>query len=310
MSCFLPATTIRALAGALVGVALSLPWLARYIGASDTPEKPSMAQVARNVLLRPELMRLPGGRFEMGSPPEEEGRDDDENLHKAVMAPFEMCRTEVTVAQWFAVMNNKPSNCNYGCDDDDPVQNVSWEDSIRYLNALTTMENDLFPELNPMTICYEQGDNHWTWISGCTGFRLPTEAEWEYAARADTQTAYNFGTDISKLDRYSWYYDNSDIRVHGAATKTPNAWGLYHMHGNVWEWVWDWYGEYPSKASAEYRGPQDGHSRVLRGGSFFSRPVDLRSALRLNFSPSSQVVYFGLRCARSLSAEPIDPSTS
>ncbi|MEM9457324.1 MAG: formylglycine-generating enzyme family protein [Myxococcota bacterium] len=308
MSAFLPANAIRALAGALVVAALGLPWLARYVGALDAADKSSVEQVTQTVQLRPELVRLPGGRFLMGSPAGEQGRDDDETLHEAEVAPFEICRTEVTVAQWFTVMNNKPSDCNHGCDDDNPVQNVSWEDSLRYLNTLTAMENDYFPEQSPMTMCYEKSNDRWTWISGCTGFRLPTETEWEYAARADTRTAYSFGADASKLDNYAWYSKNSDGRVHEVASKTANTWGLYDMHGNVWEWIWDWHGEYPSKTPSGYRGSQDDRSRVLRGGSFYFWPENLRSAFRDDLPPTKPCVDVGLRCARSLSAEPLEPS--
>lgn len=306
---FLPAVTIRVLAGALVVVALGLPWLARYAGALDGPPVLQDVRQSEQVRYRPELVRLPAGRFTMGSPLQEEGRDEDETPHEVEVASFELCRTEVTVAQWRAVTGEKPSDCTYGCEDHDPVQNVSWEDATQYLNQLTWTENERFSAERPMTPCYEQQGDRWIWVSKCDGFRLPTETEWEYAARADTESAYSFGNDASRLGDYAWYSGNSSGRVHEVASKTANPWGLFDMHGNVWEWVWDWHGDYPLEIEKGFRGPEEGSFRVLRGGSFFNWPESLRSANRLSANPTLRHGDVGLRCARSLSAEPLDPST-
>ncbi|MEM9457322.1 MAG: SUMF1/EgtB/PvdO family nonheme iron enzyme [Myxococcota bacterium] len=253
------------------------------------------------------LKCLPGSEFIMGSPPEEEGRWGDEALHRAEVLPFAIGIHEVTVAQWRAVTGTEPNNCYYGCEDDHPVHNVSWEDSVNFLNQVTDMENKRRSADAKLTRCYERKGDEWTWVQSCSGYRLPTETEWEYAARAGTATAYSFGSNSSGLDNYAWYRNNSDIRAHKVSSKIASSWGLYDMHGNLWEWVWDWYGKYPSNTSVGYSGPQGGRRRVLRGGSFDYKPKSLRSAVRSHLTPTYRGAFFGLRCARSLPATSTDP---
>jgi formylglycine-generating enzyme required for sulfatase activity len=136
------------------------------------------------------------------------------------------------------------------------------------------------------------------------GGRLPTEAEWEYAARAGSQTAWSFGDDERRLGDYAWYGESMDDMPHPVATKKPNAWGLYDMHGNAWEWVADWYGTYSGAAQTDPRGPTAGALRVLRGGAFFDPPRDLRSAVRFSIQPSYRDENFGFRCARGPHRQP------
>ena len=128
-----------------------------------------------------------------------------------------------------------------------------------------------------------------------TGYRLPTEAEWEYACRAGTTTAYNTGNTIS--DNTGWYDANSKSRTHEVGLKPPNAWGLYDMHGNVWEWCWDWYGSYASGAQTDPTGAASGSYRVIRGGCWYNFGQDLRSAFRFNNFP------YGRGSALELKAE-------
>jgi formylglycine-generating enzyme required for sulfatase activity len=132
-------------------------------------------------------------------------------------------------------------------------------------------------------------------------YRLPTEAEWEYAARAGTTSAYSFGDDASQLGQYAWYRDNSDSQTHPVGLKQPNPWGLYDMHGNVWEWVQDWYGDYPKNAVTSSTGPSGGERRVVRGGSWVSVSDAgfLRSALRCSSTPDFYNVNVGFRLALS-----------
>jgi len=227
----------------------------------------------------------------MGSPAGHEDHYDDEARHEVTVAPFEMCVTEVTQSQWKAVMGNNPSDCDYGCGDDLPANNMSWHDALDFLNKLSERE-----QLKP---CYSGGGDRVQWQRGCNGFRLPTEAEWEYAARAGTQTAYSFGADPQQLGEYAWFKSRYGSNLHPVAKKQANRWGFYDIHGNVWEWVWDRYGLYPDKASTDRGGPRSGDHRVVRGGSFFSGPRGLRSAVRIGFKPTDRYSDFGLRCARS-----------
>jgi formylglycine-generating enzyme required for sulfatase activity len=132
------------------------------------------------------------------------------------------------------------------------------------------------------------------------GWRLPTEAEWEYAARAGTKTTWSFGDDEKVLGEYAWF-GNSKGEVHPVGTKKPNPWGIYDMHGNAWEWVADWYGDYPARAQVNPIGPETGVLRVLRGAAFFNPPWVLRSADRFRIQPAFRFRTVGFRCARDAS---------
>jgi formylglycine-generating enzyme required for sulfatase activity len=211
---------------------------------------------------------IPSGMFFMGSPEDEPGRFDNETLHPVRMEkPFYIMRTEVTQAQWTTVMGSNPSispdcpNC--------PVENVSWEDVRGFIFALQQQ------------------------IGGV--YRLPTEAEWEYAARADTMTAFANGPiqEIGRgfdenLDKIGWYAYNASDGVQPVARKNPNAWGLFDMHGNVQEWCGDWFGFYLEPVEVEI-------SRVVRGGNYSSRAMDCRSASRTGLEPDKENERTGFR---------------
>ncbi len=251
--------------------------------------------------LRPDLMLLPGGSFRMGSPADEPNRFDDEGpQHEVTVSPFFLCRTEITQENWEAVMGDNPTNCDSGCDKL-PVHSISWLDAVDFMNRLTELENTAYASDKQMSLCYEISGEEASWDRSCTGYRLPTEAEWEYAARAGTVTAYSFGNDASELDEYAWHAGNSDNRVHEVGAKRANPWGLYDMHGNVYEWVWDWYGPYGAQAATNPTGPEEGSSRVLRGGSFVVGPRLLRSARRGRYQPVGRDLSWvsGVRCARA-----------
>jgi formylglycine-generating enzyme required for sulfatase activity len=217
---------------------------------------------------------IQAGEFQMGSPDNEKDRQSDEGpQHKVkITKPFYMQTTEVTQAQWKAVMGNNPSNFK---GDDLPVERVCWEDAQEFIKKLSTKEG--------------------------LKYRLPTEAEWEYSCRAGSTTRFCFGDDESKLGDYAWYDKNSGNKTHPVGTKKPNAWGLYDMHGNVWEWCQDWYDEnyYKNSPAEDPQGPANGEFRVLRGGCWYNYVRLCRSAYRLRDVPSLRFYYDGCRLARS-----------
>ena len=247
------------------------------------------------------FVRVNGGTFTMGSPANEAGRDDDEVQHQITVGSFYLGKYEVTQKEWTAVMGSNPSDFK---GDNLPVENVSWYDAIEYCNRLSEKE-----KLTPAyTIDKNQNDPNnksstdnvrWTvtWNRNANGYRLPTEAEWEYACRAGTTTAYNTGASIT--NNTGWYRDNSDKKTHPVGQKSANAWGLYDMHGNVFEWCWDWYGNYQSGAQTDPIGASSGSSRVLRGASWGMPAQLVRSAHRDICIPSYRRDYSGFRLARN-----------
>ena len=238
----------------------------------------------------------------------------------AEVSAFAICRTEVTLGQWQAVMGTRPNDCAFGCEDAHPVQKVSWVDAVGYLNRLTDLENETRGAGDKLTLCYqESATKEWSWERGCTGYRLPTEAEWEYAARAGTETAYSFGPDAKDACAYANGGDQSTKRKHADWTVNeacddgfaelapvgrfkPNPWFLHDMHGNVWEWCEDRdhpnYEGAPTDGAAWISGVSD--SRVYRGGCRGSDARDLRSAFRVDRWENNSCDGLGFRPARSV----------
>ncbi|MCG8423782.1 MAG: SUMF1/EgtB/PvdO family nonheme iron enzyme [Proteobacteria bacterium] len=248
-----------------------------------------------------QFIGLPGGEFAMGSPTGEKGRVSDERLHLVRVAGFAIAEHEVTQRQWRAVMNRDPSDCDAGCGDDLPVQNVSWRAAVEFLNRLSKRDS--------VAPCYAEKGRDVVWNRSCDGYRLPTEAEWEYACRAGSGRAYSFGDDDSALGQYAWYSDNARGRVHRVASRKPNRWGLYDLHGNVLEWTWDW--SAPYSGGIAVRNPSESdratESRVLRGGSFTGGPWYLRCARRHSLRPSRHSPGTGLRAVRNHPAGAVSP---
>jgi formylglycine-generating enzyme required for sulfatase activity len=243
-------------------------------------------------------VRIEAGEFTMGSPAGEWGHFDDEVQHQVTITrAFAMKATEVTQAEWQAVMGNNPSDfaaCGGNC----PVESVSWYDAVDYVNRLSDNEG--------LARCYAN-DRERTFAGlDCPGYRLPTEAEWEYAARAGTQTAFytggitGSGCGDPNLDLAGWYCGNAGDTTHPVGLKQVNAWGLYDMHGNVWEWVQDWFRDYPAGAAVDPLGPAAGLIRVGRGGSWRDDAQYARAASRFDSTPDYRYVNFGFRPARSL----------
>ena len=227
-------------------------------------------------------VRIAPGTFTMGSPSSEQGRDDDETQHRVTITrAFCIKATEVTQGEWQAVMGSNPSHftdCGANC----PVEQVSWEDAVRFANALSKREG--VPE------CYRGSD--FVGVT-CTGYRLPTEAEWEYAARAGTTTA-----SYADLGSVAQFEQNSGRSTHPVGQKSPNAWGLYDMLGNVWEWTGDWYGNY-IKIAVDSIGPMTGVLRVSRGGGWNSLRLHSRGAARSSIGPTNRYGNLGFRLART-----------
>jgi len=218
------------------------------------------------------------GWFKMGSPPYELGSDEDEWRHRVKLTQgFYMQTTEVTQGQWKAVMGMDPS-AFLDCGDDCPVERVSWCDTQRFIEALNQLEQGV-------------------------EYRLPTEAEWEYAARAGRSSRFCFGDSEGRLGRYAWYRWNSRNTTHPVGKKRPNEWGIYDLHGNVLEWCQDWYGSYPSRLVINPTGPEDGLHRVIRGGSWYDDSHDVRSANRGCEPPDYSFLNVGFRLVRDMPSE-------
>jgi formylglycine-generating enzyme required for sulfatase activity len=221
-----------------------------------------------------ELVIIPAGSFTMGS---SLGRQSEKPPHHVkISQPFYLQTTEVSQGQWKKVIGNNPSAFKE-CGDDCPVEQVSWDDANEFIKRLNVMEST-------------------------DKYRLPTEAEWEYACRAEKTTEFSFGDDAGNLGEYAWYDGNSKEATQRVATKKPNPWGLYDMHGNVWEWVeddWhDWYDGSPVGDQA-WVDKSRGSNRVIRGGSWESVAFDCRSATRFGEKPGNRSFSLGFRVAKS-----------
>ena len=238
-----------------------------------------------------EMVEIPAGRFAMGSPESEEGRYDNERQHEVVISrPFLAAKYEVTQGQWKSVMGGNPSSFDK-CGDDCPVEEVSWYDAVEFCNRLSALEG--------LTLAYWISGKNVAWDRSVNGYRLPTEAEWEYACRAGIETRFNTGSSDSDLGRAGWYHGNSGHGTHPVGQKAPNGWGLYDMHGNVWERCWDRYGDYPRGRLADPDGPMSGSDRVLRGGCWGISTRGCRSARRCRSGPGHGHCDLGLRLFRS-----------
>ena len=213
------------------------------------------------------MVFIRAGKFLMGSPKNEADRYPDEapQTEVTISQGFWMAKYEVTQAEYLALMGTNPSH--FTGDTIRPVDSVSWSDATNYCERLTQRERAA--GRLPASLAY----------------RLPTEAEWEYACRAGTTTRFHYGDDpdYTNLTHYAWYRQNAGFTTHPVGQKRPNPWGLYDMLGNVWEWCQDWYGAYPGETAVDPSGPvQPGMNkqRAMRGGDYFNPPQHCRSALR------------------------------
>ena len=272
--------------------------------SSSQQEQEEQPQIPEN------FIPVEGGTFSMGSPDSEAWRSDDETQHTVTVSDFYMSAFEVTQAEYQAVIGSNPSAFS---GEELPVETVSWLDAIAYCNARSELEG-----LEP---AYTIEGQTVTWNRSANGYRLPTEAEWEYACRAGTQTPFNTETSISADESNYWghypyliednYFNQSNLETRpGVYRETtvavgsfqPNAWGFYDMHGNVGEWVWDYYGDYPTQAQTDPVGPDSGVLRVNRGGGWNDFAKNLRSAYRATLPQDSAVFNVGFRLVRNAAA--------
>ena len=266
--------------------------LVSLLGVVSCGETPTSQLTEQFPILRSgphdmEFAFIPSGTFRMGSPEDEKDRDDDESLHWVKLTEdYWMQTTEVTIGQWFKVLGSYPDK-DKDCWEDDrviketthPVVCVSWDEIQVFVDRLNDQEK-----------------------SSGYKYSLPTEAQWEYAARAYTETPYSIEGSLSS---FAWYDSTSDHHSHPVGGLKANLFGLHDVHGNVWEWVLDWYEEaYPkadsfSDAIKNPRGPDGGSQRVLLGGGWFSRAQVCRSANRNGFSASFRDNNSGFRLMRT-----------
>jgi formylglycine-generating enzyme required for sulfatase activity len=237
------------------------------------------------------MVRINAGTFMMGSPGSESGRESNgtnETQHSVTLSKaFFIGVKEVINQEYIAVMSSTPSNWPGSALR--PTDNVTWRNAIDFCNALSVKEG-----LTPVYSGISNTSATCDW--NANGYRLPTEAEWEYACRAGTTTPYSFGSSWS--DTYGWGSGNSDDKTHDSGQKSPNPWGLYDMHGNVAEWCWDQGGTYSSAAVTDPR-PSGSSNHVMRGGDYGSNSAALRSAARNWGSPTGKYTSLGFRVVRN-----------
>jgi len=243
------------------------------------------------------MVRIKGGTFTMGSPVDEPERLDSEIQRQVTVGSFSIGKFEVTQKEYEEIMGNNPSH--FKGDGSLPAENVSWFDAIEYCNKLSQREG-----LTPAYTIGGSGDNRTVaWNRNAKGYRLPTEAEWEYACRAGTTTPFNTGnnitTDQANYDGNYPYNDNASGEYRETTVSVgsfpANRWGLHDMHGNVWEWCWDWYGDYETGVQVDPTGAASGDYRVRRGGSWDNIVQYLRSAFRNYDNPGDGYDRFGFR---------------
>ena len=267
---------------------------------------PAILAMTENISFADDLVFVKGGAFKMGSPESENWRGDDETQHEVKVGDFYISRYEVTQAEYKSLMNNNPSNFK---GDMLPVENVSWLDAVKYCNARSRQEN--------LTPVYTISGNKVTWNTDSDGYRLPTEAEWEYACRAGTTTPFNTENSISANEanyygHYPYEIEENYFSQGNLTTKPgiyrgetlkvgsfkPNKLGLYDMHGNVAEWCWDIYAPYDLTAVENPVGPSEGTRRVNRGGAWNDFAKNMRSAYRAATPQENNSFNLGFRLAR------------
>ena len=225
------------------------------------------------------MVPIPSGTFRLGDRVE------------VTLSPYALCRYPVTQALWAAVMKDNPHPSRFKgpqC----PVESINWFEMVDFCNRLSDKEG--------LAPCYEIKGQEVNWQQGCNGYRLPTEAEWEYAARGGPYARGYEYAGSPDLDQVGWYRENSNRETQPVGQKRPNELGLYDMSGNVWEWCWDRYATYPNEPQENPTGPEGGSFRVGRGGSWFYDAGYSRVAFRSGLHPDDRLYGLGFRLARYL----------
>jgi formylglycine-generating enzyme required for sulfatase activity len=279
-----------------------------YILVNNYLKEKQMAENYKRILpeLKENMVLVEGGTFTMGGTSEQgSGAGSDEKpAHEVTVSSFYMAKYEITQEQWESVIGSNPSDFKGA---KRPVENVSWYDVVEFCNKLSEKEG--------LTPCYtinkqnkdpnnEDKYDEKKWTVTCNfkanGYRLPTEAEWEYAARGGNKSKGYKYSGSDNIDEVGWYEGNSNSQTHEVGTKLPNELGLYDMSGNVMEWCWDWYGDYNSGSQTNPTGPSVGSYRGLRGGSWFDNSEYCRVANRFNLNPFLWDFDSGFRLLRTI----------
>ncbi len=276
---------------AVLGIVIQLRTKKESERKKSTPAPQAEPEFLTTQVGQIQLKRIPAGRFQMGSPAGE-GHDEECPDHEVrITKPFYLGIHEVTQGQYQAVMGRNPSRIKGS--GHLPVVDASWLDAVRFCNTLSEREG-----LRPF---YQMdGTNVRVPDWSGTGYRLPTEAEWECACRAGSATLYCFGDDEARLGEFAWFRGDSENQTHPVGKKECNGFGLYDMHGNVWEWCWDGFGidYYQQSPTIDPRGPRQAALRVIRGGIFRYAPWNARSAARACRFPEHHLDDVGFRVVR------------
>jgi len=265
------------------------------------PEEQIQALEVSRLESEPEMILIEEGSFQMGNI-QHDRNTDERPIHKVILDAFEIGKYEVTNAEYVLFLNDGDTKWNAG-------ERSFYENAIRSNSKIILDETKKFSiksgyEKHPVQkVSWHGAISYIAWLSDITGknYRLPTEAEWEYAARAGTTSSWSCGDDDKEIPDYAWYNGNLTNNPHPVGQKKPNLWKLHDTHGNVWEWVNDWYDQdyYSRSPVRNPKGPENGTDRVIRGGYWHNNSSDLRTAHRGNNLPGTRLDSIGFRLARS-----------